>query len=159
VECDRRYATNIKRLTQLVKGSNLVTKMQGKHAISKVVDKDSTPGEIKRLMRVAQVHTNYQCSMILEDIIGITNLNGHTDLHQAGMNTTLHFILHQVLLHYVRLSDGHQLLAEVHQSNNVMGCVQAVIPNTPEAEQMILMMNKNFPACIGNVLRDQGLPD
>jgi hypothetical protein len=38
-----------------------------------------------------------------------------------------------------------------------MGSVQAVIPNTPEAEQMILMMNKNVPAYIGNVLKDQGM--
>jgi hypothetical protein len=40
-----------------------------------------------------------------------------------------------------------------------MGKVQAVVPNTPEAEQMILMMTKNFPAYVGYVLRDQGLPD
>ncbi len=40
-----------------------------------------------------------------------------------------------------------------------MGRVQAVIPNSPEAEQMILMMNKNFPVYVGNVLRDQGLPE
>jgi hypothetical protein len=40
-----------------------------------------------------------------------------------------------------------------------MGRVQAVIPNTPEAEQMVLMMNKNIPAFLGNSLRDQGLPE
>jgi len=40
-----------------------------------------------------------------------------------------------------------------------MGPVQAVIPNTPEAERMILMMNKNVPSYIGNVLKDQGMPD
>ena len=39
-----------------------------------------------------------------------------------------------------------------------MGKVQAVIPNTPEAEQMILMMNKNFPEYVYHVLSDQGLP-
>ncbi len=38
----------------------------------------------------------------------------------------------------------------------MIGPVQAVIPNTPEVEQMIVMMNKNFPAYVGNVLRDQG---
>jgi hypothetical protein len=38
-----------------------------------------------------------------------------------------------------------------------MGGVQAVIPNTPEAKQMVLMMNKNLPVYIGNALRDQGL--
>ncbi len=40
-----------------------------------------------------------------------------------------------------------------------MGKVQAVVPNTPEAEQMIFMMNKNFPAYVGYVLRDQALPN
>ena len=40
-----------------------------------------------------------------------------------------------------------------------MGRVQAVTPNTPEAGQMVLMMNKIFPAYIGNALRDQGLSD
>jgi hypothetical protein len=37
--------------------------------------------------------------------------------------------------------------------------VHIVIPNTPEAKRMVLMMNKNFPAYIGNVLKDQGLPE
>jgi hypothetical protein len=40
-----------------------------------------------------------------------------------------------------------------------MAPVQAVIPNTPEAEKMIVMMNKNFPSYVGNVLNDQGLPE
>ncbi len=40
-----------------------------------------------------------------------------------------------------------------------MGLVQAVIPNTPEAERMILMMNKNVPAYNGNMLKDQGMPE
>jgi hypothetical protein len=66
--------------------------------------------------------------------------------------------LRQVLLCYLWLSDGHQLIAEVHQSDEIMGPVQAVVPNTPEAERMILMMNKNVPSYIGNVLRDQGMP-
>jgi hypothetical protein len=160
VECDRCFATNIKQLAQLAKDSNYVSEMWGKHAhISEVVDNDSTPSEIKRLMSVAQKHTNYQCSMILKDIVGITNLDGAADYHQEGMHTTLCFTLCQILLRYVCLSDGHQLIAEVHQSYDVMGRVQAIIPNTPEAEQMILMMNKNFPAYMGNVLHDQGMPN
>jgi hypothetical protein len=76
VECDRRFAADIKKLTQLAKEADLVTKMWGKHAhICEVVDKDSTPSEIKQLIKVAQTHTNYQCPMILDDIVGITNLD------------------------------------------------------------------------------------
>ncbi len=160
VECDRRYTTDIKHLMQFAKENKLVTKMWGKHAhVSEVVDKDSTPSEIKRLARVAQVHCNYQCSMSLKDVVSITNLNGEAILNEVGLSTPLRFTLRKLLLQYIRLSNGCQLLAEIHQSSNVMGRVQAVIPNTPEAKQMILMMNKNFPAYVGHLLRDQGLPD
>ena len=161
LECDRRYAAEIKKLTQMAKENNLVEKMWGKHAhISEVVDKDSTPSEIKRLIKVAQSHASYQCSMILEDIIGITNLDATAGIYDEETGTFLGTLsLRQALLRYLRLSDGHQLIAEVHQSDEVMGPVQAVIPNTPEAERMILMMNKNVPAYIGNVLKDQGMPE
>jgi hypothetical protein len=54
---------------------------------------------------------------------------------------------------------ANQLIVEAHQSDEIMGPVQAVIPNTPEAKRMILMMNKNVPSYIGNVLRDQGMPE
>ena len=159
VECDRRHAQDIKRLTQLAKDNNLVTNMWGKHAhVSEVVDTDSTPSEIKRLARVAQVHCNYQCSMVLEDVSGITDLDGEATLTGPDVATPLRLSLRKLLLTNIRLSDGHQLLAEIHQADGVMGRVQAVIPNTPEAEQMILMMNRNFPAYVYHVLADQGLP-
>jgi hypothetical protein len=159
VECDRHFVTNFKHLAQFAKDYKLVSKMWGKHAqVSKVVDKDSTPSEIKHLAHVAQVHCNYQCFMMLEDGASITNLNGQADLYETGMSMPLRFMLRKLLLQYVCLSNGHQLLVEIHQSSNVMGRVQAVIPNTPEAKQMILMMNKNFPAYMGHVLHDQGLP-
>jgi hypothetical protein len=98
--------------------------------------------------------------MILEDIVGITNLDGKAAIADEETNYFLsHLSLHHVLLCYLHLSDGHQLIAEVHQSNEIMGPVQAVIPNTPGAEWMIVMMNKNVPAYIGNVLKDQGMPE
>jgi hypothetical protein len=94
VECDRCYATDIKRLMQFAKDSKLVMDMWGKHAhVSKVVDKDSTPSKIKRLARVAQIHCNYQCLMSLEDVVGITDLNGEAVLHEPGMLTPLRFSL------------------------------------------------------------------
>ena len=81
VECDSYYLAEIKRLAQIAKDTNIVTSMWGKHThISEVMDKDSLPSEIKRLMQVAQVHCNYQCSMLLKDIIRITDLNEAADL-------------------------------------------------------------------------------
>ncbi len=134
--------------------------MWGKHThVSKVVDQDSTPSKIKCLTRVAQIHCNYQSLMILEDVVGVTDLDGKAVLEKAGLPTPLRLTLRKLLLEYIRLSNWRQLLTEIHQSDGGMGKVQAVIPNTPEAEQMILMMNKNCPAYVGHILCDQGLPD
>jgi hypothetical protein len=57
------------------------------------------------------------------------------------------------------MGDDHRLFAKVHQSNEVMGQVQAVILNTPEARQMVIMMNKNLPVYVSFSLQDQGLPE
>ncbi len=161
VECHRRFATDIKWLTQVSKEAGFVTKMWGKHAhVSEVVDKSSTPSEIKRLIKVSQRRTSYQCSMLLEDVQGITNVDVPVEIHQEGTNICLGCIsLRQAMLKYIRLSDGHQLIAEVHQASTLVGPVHIVIPNTPEAKRMVIMMNKNFPVYIGNVLKDQGLPE
>jgi hypothetical protein len=114
--CDRQFAADIKKLTQLAKESNLVTKMWGKHAhISEVVNKDSMPSEIKILIKVAQLHTNYQCSMLLEDIVGITTLDATAPIFEEVSNKFLgNLSLRQVLLRYLWLNDGHQLITEVY---------------------------------------------
>ena len=84
----------------MAKENDLVTKMWGKHAhVSEVVDKESTPSEIKRLIKVTQSHTNYQCSMILEDIIRITNFDATAPIFDEESNKFLgNLSLHQVLL-------------------------------------------------------------
>ncbi len=87
--------------------------------------------------------------MILEDLVGITDLNELAELYQPGISTPLRFTLWLGLLHFVQMGNGHRLFAEVHQSNEVMGKVQAVIPNTPEVKQMIIMMIKNLPDNVG----------
>ena len=92
VECDRHHAADIRRLTQLAKEADLVSKKWGKHAhMREVVDKDSTPSEIKCLLKVAQTHTNNQCSMILENIVEITNLDGTTTVYDEETHNFLVF--------------------------------------------------------------------
>jgi hypothetical protein len=115
VECNCQFAADIKKLTQLAKEADLVTKMWGKHAhISEVVDKGSTPSEIKQLIKVAQAHTNYQCSMLLEDIVSITNLDATAPIVDKESHRLLgNLSFCQVLLQILQLSDGHQLIAEV----------------------------------------------
>ena len=160
VECDKRYSSAIKRLTQLAKECGVVIDFWGKHAhISEVADSESTPSEIKMLCQVAQKHTNYQLTMMVEDILGITNLDAATSLYNEDGDMTKGLTLRHVLLTQFKLSDGFQHIAEVHQSTAPMSPVQVVVPQTPEAEKMVLMMNKNFPAFLTFVLRDLDFPE
>ena len=53
------------------------------------------------------------------------------------------------------MDDGHSLIAEAHQRGH-MGSVDIVIPNTPEAETMVAMMNKQLPAYLTFYLNDLG---
>ncbi len=136
VEYDKRFSESIKRSTQLAKEFNIVTKYWGKHAhLSEVANHESTPSEIKRLCRVAQVHTNYQISMIVEDILGIANLNQSTTIYDEHGRKSGEFSLRQVLLTKFKLNDGFQLIVELHQSSAPMSPIQAVVPHTPEAEK------------------------
>jgi hypothetical protein len=123
LEFNCQFAANIKKLTQWGKESNLVPKIWGKHAhIGEVVNKDSTPSEIKRLIKVVQLHTNYQYSMLLEDFVGITNLDATAPIFKEVSNKFLgNLSLCRVLFCYLRPSDGHQLIVEVHQSDEIMG--------------------------------------
>ena len=50
-----------------------------------------------------------------------------------------------VLYKYVKMDDGHSLIAEAHKRGHTVS-VDIVIPNTPEAETMVAMMNKQLPA-------------
>ena len=43
------------------------------------------------------------------------------------------------------MDDGQSLIAKSHQRGH-MGSVDIVIPNTPEAETMVAMINKQLPA-------------
>jgi hypothetical protein len=96
--------------------------------------------------------------MILEDVFGIVDLDGSAAAKDEETGREIgSYSLCTILLKYLRLSNGHQLIAEIHQAKEPMAPVQAVIPSTPEAEQMIAMMNKNFLSYVGNLLKDQGL--
>ena len=54
------------------------------------------------------------------------------------------------------MDDGHSLIAEAHQRGH-MGSVDIVIPNTPEVEMMVAMMNKQLPAYLTFYLNNLGM--
>jgi hypothetical protein len=66
----------LKELFQYAKEQNLVSLRLGKQAhISKVMDNESTPGEIKRMVKYAMGHANYQGLMTGETIVRIALLD------------------------------------------------------------------------------------
>ena len=77
MECDKRASTDMRRLIQYAKEFKMVRKVWGRNAhVSETVDKTSSQSNIKRLVKVAMRHTSYQCSMVLETITGIIDLDG-----------------------------------------------------------------------------------
>jgi hypothetical protein len=108
---------------------------------------------------VAQRHTNYDGSMTPEELVGMINLDYPAPImHPTTGQHVVSYTLRYVLLNFVKMSDGHPLIAEAHQSNISMATL-LIIPNTPKAEQLVGKMNKNLPAFLLNVLKEQGLPD
>jgi hypothetical protein len=63
-----------------------------------------------------------------------------------------------VLLNYLKMKDGHPMIAEAHQED-ILQPTHIIIPSTPEAERMVGMMNKNLPAFLWHMLIEQGLPE
>ena len=61
-----------------------------------------------------------------------------------------------VVYSYLKLSDGFSLIAGIDQ-RGTMGVVEVVVPNIPEAKQMVLMMNKQIAAFMVHYLKDQGM--
>ncbi len=62
-----------------------------------------------------------------------------------------------ILLNFIKMSDGCLVIAKAHQSDTSK-LMHIIIPNTPEAERLIGMMNKNLPAFLIHMLKEQGLP-
>jgi hypothetical protein len=50
------------------------------------------------------------------------------------------------------------MIAEVHQED-MAKLTTIIIPITSEAKRMALMMNKNLPAYLWGMLREQGMPE
>jgi hypothetical protein len=162
IECDKRFSTNIKRLITIAKDMGIVDDWWGKHSyIGEVLKNDASPSEINRLCSISQTHTGYQGSMIVEEIIGITMLNASVPMmaseSEPDGDPISTITLRQVLRKSLKIADGNLLFAQLHQLSP-MSPVYAVSPNTPQSEQMIHMMNKNFPAYLTFVLQDQRLP-
>ncbi len=155
IEMACKHASNMKELVQYVKDSGCAKKAWGKHAhLTKVTDLSSNLRETKKQVNLAQSHTNYQMSMMAKDLIGAITLDKILAIIHPASNTIIStFSLQDVLLYYLKMSDGHSMIAEVHQED-ITKPTTIIIPITSEAKRMALPMNKTLPAFLWHMLRE-----
>jgi hypothetical protein len=153
LEVDSRHAKKMKDLIQRAKTYGCVEEMWGVHAhLSEVTDALSTVREAKRQVDVAQAHTNYQLSMVAEELNGVVNVDEPLAILHPTTNMEVGTLsLRTVLLNYLKMEDGHPMIAEVHQEE-ICKPTHVIVPQTEEAERMIGMMNKNLPAFVHHML-------
>jgi hypothetical protein len=150
----------MKELVQYAKDSGIVEKFWGKHAhLTKVTDLLSNLRETKNQVNLAQSHNNYQMSMMAEDLIGVILLNETLDIiHPVTKAVSSTLCLRDILLHYLKMRDGHSKIAKAHQEE-LLKYTTIIIPIIAKAESMSLMMNKNLPEFLWHMLCDQGIPE
>jgi hypothetical protein len=119
LEVDCQYASKMKALVQVTKDYGCVEEFWGCHAhLSEVTDANSLAREAKRQANVAQSHTNYQISMTSKELEGITALDEQVNIiHPATSEIVGLLSLCMVLLNYLKMQDGHPIIAEVHQED------------------------------------------
>ncbi len=89
VEVASKYANGMKKLVQYAKESGCVLQLWGRHAhLSEITDQRSNAREAKRQVDVAQTCTNYQMSMMGEELAGFICLDeaavvGRLDMYRT----------------------------------------------------------------------------
>lgn len=160
IEVEKKHVETLVNLVASAKSAGKIEEMWGRQAhITEAADNETSPGELKRYIKFAQRHVNFHCSMTCDDLRGIVNLEATAPVFSVTTKKKVgELSLRQVLLKQFRMSDGTSLIAEVHQ-RGPMGTVDVIVPNTPEAESMILMMNRHFPAFCFHYLLGEGVDE
>ena len=160
LEVPSAHAAKMKSLVEIAKAYKCVDAYWGIHAhLSEVTDIKSTVSEAKRQVEIAQKHTNYEVSMTAEELVGVIDLDYvATVYHPTTRKEVGSYSLRYALMNFVKMSEGRPAIAEAHQSS-ISKPTHLVVPNTPEAERMINMMNKNLPAYLYHTLIEHGLPE
>ena len=164
--CDRKHVSQLQDLMAIAKDRNLVAPIWGKqvkpsNAIVKGRGKEkTTPSwQITNLKSFTKHHVNFHASMTAVGFEGIWDLDKEVAIYNVTNPLRIEgFVsLRTVMYSKLKLSDGHTLVAEMHQKQE-MGDVEAVVPNMPEAETMVEMINKNVVAYLTHYLKDEGMP-
>ena len=157
IECAKTDSQYVMTLLEHAKHKGLIAEKWGRNVhISAVLSyNESTAGDCKRMTKVNHEHINYHASMTGDTIDGIIHLDEAIPVYSVSDRTQVvgQRTMRQILYSMVKLSDGHSLFAEIHQRVGAQS-IEVVVPNTPEAETMIAMMNKNTAAYLYYYLLD-----
>ena len=153
IECDIKKIPFLLLLINYIKEHKLTIPIWGGHThITETVDWDSPKGDVSRFVRMSQDHTNYNMSLTIVQVNGITDLEASAEVKCPESGAVLgHLSLRQTLLKYLKLPDGNPMCAELHQ-RGFHGSVDMIIPNTPLAESTFEMFNKQPAGYLYNVL-------
>jgi len=101
---------------------------------------------------------NYHSSFVYDGINGIIGLDKPVNFYSASRPGEVagSMTLRYVMYNYLKMPDNRSLFAEIHQ-NGLFGTVQVVVPKTPEAERLVLMINKQPAVFFSHYLKDRDL--
>jgi hypothetical protein len=156
IEVATEEAEFIKTLCKEAKVRGLFTPIWGKRVFAtEPLGWESLDGDMIRMGRISQKHINYHASMIVDKLAGVNDLNAKADIKDARdpTKTVCTMTLRDCLYNFWKMENGSSLFGEIHQAGP-MGNVEVVIPNTKEAEDMLVMMNKHFACYFVNYLKD-----
>ena len=104
-------------------------------------------------------HINYHASMVSKGLAGILDVGKKVDITSKSDPTEkVGEMSLRGVLYNLKMQDGHTLLGEIHQGCP-MNNVDVVVGNTPAAEKMVEMMNKNVAANLTHMLPSLGIGD
>ena len=165
ITSDAKHVKHLQTLMQIAKDRNLVEPMWGKQVrpsnviVTKKEDKDRTRSwQIGNVKSYTKRHVNYHSSMTSVGFPGVWDLDKDIPFYNVAHPEQIEGYLSLRVVFYtqLKLEDGHSLIAEIHQEH-AMADVEAVIPDTPAAETMALMMEKNIVAYLTYYLEEVGM--
>lgn len=160
VECEEDKVSMVQSLVEEAKQYKIFNKMFGWNARAScvmevkkgsVAKKEKQKAQSKvdsaALASICRRHINYMSSTIYHGLTGIIDFDKRVNFYSTTDPTKVmgHFMFWHLLYNKFVMSDGQPLFWEVHQAEP-MCPVDVVIPNWPEAEHLVLMMNKNVAA-------------
>ena len=167
--CAKESVLHVQALMEVAKKRNLVAPIWGPevHPSNVIVTRkqDLVVGqqvtkayEIQNIKSFTRRHVNFHECMIPVGFPGIWDLDIKVNVLSVSQANTVvgQLSLRDVMYSRLNMSDGYPLIAELHQPHALVE-VEGIVPNTPEAEQMVAMMAKNVAAYLHFYLQEEGL--